>query len=298
MKSILLSTFLCVLLVIQVNAQDSISKPVKRMKVTDVFVQTGLFTEKGGMGSLEDFKTLAPNSILLNNDFTGFSSGNGFVINTNSMFSFNLGMRFSDKEKTKFMGNPLLKMGVSYLNLNTLGTYYYKNEMSRGDTLTASQSGQVIYVDTINTTNYWMDYSSDQIRLDVSLVFSTNTEARWSLYTGMGFTAGISVNSKTYISHGDYTRADYYNPSTNTTYSENLSTYAGSSETFRNKSNFGASIFLPMGVDFRIGKKNEFWKHIHLFYDIRPGLNIMAIPELGTFANVSIQHGLGFRYSW
>jgi len=281
------------------NGQEIVNetKPGRKIKITDVFVQSGFFTEKGGTGTLSDFQTLAPNSVLLNNDFSGYTVGNGFTINTTSMFSFQLGIKFLDKEKSNYNLNPLLKIGINYFSPSGLGSYYFKDEIIRGDTLTSS-SGHVIYVDTFTTKNYWMSYSSDQIRLDASLLFRTNEDSRWSFYTGMGFTAGFSLNSKTYISQGENTRTNFYNTNTNADYSENLSFQGGGSEMFKNKSNFGASIFLPIGFDFRIGKNNEFWKHIHLYYDLRPGLNITSIPELGTFANGSIQHGLGFRYSW
>lgn len=279
----------------QENTEES--KANRKIKITDVFIQSGFFTEKGGTGTLTDFQTLAPNSVLLNNDFTGYTSGNGFTINTTSIFTFQLGIKFSDKEKSKYNFNPLLKMGITYFSPNSLGTYYFKDEITRGDTLTSS-SGQIIYIDTFTTKNYWMSYNSDQIRLDASLLFRTNEETRWSFYTGMGFTAGFSFNSQTYISHGEETHTNIDNTSTNADHSDNLSFRVGQSETIKNKSNFGASFFLPIGFDFRIGKNNEFWKHVHLYYDLRPGLNITSIPELGTYANVGIQQGLGFRYSW
>jgi hypothetical protein len=47
-----------------------------------------------------------------------------------------------------------------------------------------------------------------------------------------------------------------------------------------------------------LGKKKEFWKRTHLFYELRPGINITSIPELGTITNSSNQHGLGLRVTW
>jgi hypothetical protein len=66
---------------------------------------------------------------------------------------------------------------------------------------------------------------------------------------------------------------------------------------FRKKQyDFGA--YLPLGVDFRIGNKRDFWKRIHLFYEARPSINMTAIPELRTITNASIFHGLGVKVKW
>jgi len=53
-----------------------------------------------------------------------------------------------------------------------------------------------------------------------------------------------------------------------------------------------------LGIDFRIGKKREFWKRTHLFYELRPGINVTSIPELRPITNASVQHGIGLRVSW
>lgn len=50
-----------------------------------------------------------------------------------------------------------------------------------------------------------------------------------------------------------------------------------------------------MGVDFRLGKNKEFWKKLHLVYELRPGINMVSVPELRTFATASIQQGLALR---
>jgi hypothetical protein len=44
-----------------------------------------------------------------------------------------------------------------------------------------------------------MDYSSNQLRLDASLIFRTNADARWSAFAGVGINAGVSLNSNTTI---------------------------------------------------------------------------------------------------
>ena len=137
-----------------------------------------------------------------------------------------------------------------------------------------------------------------KIIIALLLIFSTNSKARWSLYTGFGASLGVSINAKTdiYYSKNKFSETMFQNG--NLIY-ENTRNDGDEyeTETFRNKTNIGLSAYVPLGIDFRIGKKNEFWKRAHLYYELRPGLNMTTIPELRTIINPGIQYGLGFRFS-
>lgn len=279
--------------------QEQQPKTIKRISIHDFYVQKGMFFERNTNGTITDFKTLAPQSVLLNNNMTDFSQSGGFSMTGNTMFSVMLGLQFSDKQKTIYKANPLLRLGISYFSGTTLTGDSYKEDRKPYDTLTSTQTGQTVYIDSVITKNYSMNYSSEQLRFDGSLIFRTNPEARWSIFTGIGFTAGLSINANTNIYYRNYGRTEirYADGSTSSSYN-----YSGNdnskTENFKNKTNFGASTYIPMGIDFRIGKKREFWKRTHLFYELRPGINITSIPELRTITNASLQHGLGLRVSW
>lgn len=279
-----------------VFGQEPPSKKIKKISIQDFYIQTGMFLERNTNGTLTDFKTLAPQSVLLNSNMTDYSQSGGFRMTGNSMFSVMLGLQFSDKQRTIYKANPQLRLGISYFSGTTLSGGSYKADRKPYDTLTSTQTGQSVYIDSINTKNYNMNYSSEQLRFDGSLIFRTNPEARWSIFTGIGITAGLSINANTEIYYSSYGRTETRYANGNTSSSYNYSgSYNTKTEKFKNKTNFGASTYIPMGIDFRIGKKREFWKRTHLFYELRPGINITSIPELRTITNASLQHGLGLR---
>jgi len=283
-----------------VFAQKEQIKTIKRISIKEIYIQTGLFVEQNSNGSLTDFKTLAPQSVLLNSDFTGYSSSNASGASGNNMFSVMLGIQFSDKQKTTYKANPLLRLGFSYCSGTTLIGSLNKEDSNAYDTLTSNQTGQTLYVDSVTERYYSMNYSSQQLRFDGSLIFRTNPEARWSLFTGLGIIAGFSLNAKTSIFYSKYDNTETRFPN-GTIYSSSNSSYPGDNikkEEFKNKNNFGLSTYIPLGLDFRIGKKREFWKRIHLFYELRPAINITSIPELRSFTNTSVQQGLGLKVSW
>ncbi|MFA5781797.1 MAG: hypothetical protein WC868_05955 [Bacteroidales bacterium] len=297
----LLSAVILLTVSFSVFGQEQQPKTIKKISIHDIYIQAGLFSERNRTGTLGDFNGLAPNSVLLEKSlaFAEYAPYNGSNLTSNSMFSVMLGIQFSDKQKTIYKANPLLRLGVSYFSGTTLTGSLYKEDRKPYDTLTSAQTGQTVYLDSVTTNDYGMSYSSEQLRFDGSLIFRTNPEARWSLFAGIGITAGLSINANTDIYYSKFggTETRYPNGNTSSSYSYS-SSYNSKTEKYRNKNNFGASTFIPMGIDFRIGKKSEFWKRTHLFYELRPGINITSIPELRTITNSSIQHGLGLRVLW
>ena len=283
---------------LSVSAQDQQIKNVKRISINDIYIRMGSFIESNNDGSLTDFKILAQQSILLNDDFSQNNISSKLGISGSPVFSIMLGIKFSDKQKTTYKSNPLLRLGLSYFSGPNLSKTISVNNHNAYDTLTSSQTGQSIYIDSVTSKDYFMKYSSDQIRFDGSLIFRSNAESRLSLFIGLGFTAGFSFNANTDIKYSKYEYIE--TPYSNTNQYNLHSTYSDTkiiNENFINKTNIGGSVYVPMGIDFRIGRKSGFWKQIHLFYEIRTGINFTSIPELRTIKYANLQYGLGMRYS-
>ena len=298
MKSINMFTVFILLTSFFASGQPS-STTLPKIKVIDFYLQNGIFTTGSMIATLEDFEKLAPHSTLLKKDFSGFSSTNKKSLDQNSCFGVMIGLHFLNKEKTIYRSNPVLKLGVSFFSGSSFYFKLNKEDRRPFDTLTSSITNDAIYIDSVTNYSYKMKYSSEQIRLDGALVFSTNPDARWSLYSGVGVTVGISINTNTDIIYSIDRRTE----SSNATYNiyefrHRKNNDQDKEETFRNKTNVAFSAYIPLGIDFRIGKKREFWKRLHLFYEMRPGINITTIPELGTFSSSLIQHSLGLKVTF
>ena len=283
---------------LSVSAQDQAQEPVKGLRVNDVYVQVGGNLGMSRHGTLNEFKKLAPNSDLLNKISGDVSFYKGYN-NENVSFISSVGFKIRNKEKTDYLDNLSFRVGISYLNGTSLSGYFNINETNGYDTLTSSVTGNTFYLDSVTSHSFNAKYSYDQVRLDMNVLFSTQSESRWSLYTGMGISFGMSINAETTISYNKNEPRPFYEPSLQQS-SPNYysSTYrAEKTELYRNQTNIGASAYIPMGVDFRFGNKKEFWKHLHLFYEMRPGINYTSIPELGNQTNAFMLHSIGVRYS-
>ncbi|HRH66004.1 MAG TPA: hypothetical protein PLU53_06890 [Bacteroidia bacterium] len=265
--------------------------------VGDVFLQTGFVSGGANQENLEDFRSLAPESDLLKSRTWDAAENFRNPARIKGIFSVQVGVRFNDKEKSKLKSNPLLRLGATYFAGTVFRAGFEQSDLKSSDTLISGQTGQQIFIDSVTQSDINMKYRTEQIRFDVSLLFQTNRQARWSLYGGFGITAGISINAQTMINLKEYgsTEIKYSDgsSSTHSYFSEKLN-----KETFRNKSNTAFSFYIPLGVDFRIGRRNEFWKKTHLFYEMRPGIELTNIPELGNFSNGSFQNGFGLKVSW
>ena len=67
-------------------------------------------------------------------------------------------------------------------------------------------------------------------------------------------------------------------------------------ETFENKGGFGFGVYAPLGIDFQVGKKRNFWKPMHLYMELRPGFNVNQIAGLGTSFSAGNFSNIGLRF--
>jgi len=286
---------------LSVFSQLDTTKEIGAFNACEVNLLFGWYAQAQQYGTIDEFKQLAPGSTILKADFTGYNQAGTSWSNINGQFSANVGFRFSNKSKTAYRPNPILRLGFSYMNVTDLSNNLTNTREFRSDTLVSITNGSMYYMDSVITRNYNMRHNSDQIRLDVALVYRTNPKARWQFYGGMGLTAGISLNSNTSIEYAinntvqdDSDQEEYYYPF----FYYNTEDFTYQNEYYRNSLDFGMSVYTPLGLDFRMGKKREFWKRVHLFYEIRPGVAFSNIGDLRGFGNTCVQQGFGLKVNW
>jgi hypothetical protein len=274
----------------QNDPSNTLSVPIQNFKVTDMYVLSGVFEQNSTAGTLSDFQTLAPNSLLLKQDLNDFKSSLGNWSGSNIVFAASLGIQLRDPSSERFLKNLKWRVGFSY-NAGTAltsGLSYFKRTVY--DTLTSSETGNETYVYDTDSRGYNMRYSAEHLRLENALYYGFNPSDRWALFVGLGFNIGLSYNNVVEINYSE----SHYNdgPKSNT---DNSSSGLYSSERFNQKSKLNGSAFLPLGIDFRIGKKNEFWKRMHLYYEFRPAVQFLSIHALGNYAYTVLQQGIGIR---
>ena len=274
-----------------------------RIRFNEFNAQVGLFSGMSSDGSINEFRDLLPESVLLKNDLTAYSQSYLVDYNYGSVLSANVGMQFRNKQKSTYNSNRSLRLGLTYFSGGELfGLFNYRTK-KRFDTLTSNQSGQSIYVDSLISKSYAIRYISEQIRLDGSFIFRTNSSARFSMYGGIGFSIGASVNRNAEVLYNAGSKIELNDPfgtmsfsNNNSFVSHNVDSYE--SERFRMKNSYGFSGYIPLGIDFTPGKYGKNLNHFHVFYELRPGINYSDIPESRSVTTSYIQHGWGVRVTW
>ncbi len=270
-------------------------------QLSELSIYPGVYNSYSETAGADDFLKLAPQSVLLQDDLSGYQLSSFGSSYGNNSFALSVGMPLRKKNPENEKSRAILRLGFTYFNVSGLSANYQKQSAIRFDTLVSSQNGQLSFVDSILSQSYSMNYNAKQLRLDASVIIRWNEAARWSLYGGAGISAGVSLNASTNIAYYEYNSIGVRFPQggVSTTYPPSLEGQDKSrSETFRNKTNFGAMLYVPLGVDFRLGNKREFWKLLHLFYELRPSADVTVVPELSSFATASFMQGIGIRAAW
>jgi hypothetical protein len=183
-----------------------------------------------------------------------------------------------------------LRAGFSFNGQNHIGQVYnYKTQLlSRTyiDTITSSATGNTfaVYRDSMYSESSSATHTNRYATLDFSYVFRLNPEKTLSLYGGLGLGLGLIYNATTTVSETrqNYVTQNYYftqPPSGQMHYGTNQESYE---RVIRNKPGFGMDIFIPLGINLRLGKDADVWKHISLFTEIRPTLSLQHTSQTGS----------------
>jgi hypothetical protein len=271
------------------------------LKLTEVYLTAGSLNGQTSAGSHSDYQFLAPGSQILENNpgaldaksqfYSPYSSSGGFSLQT--------GIQFLNRENNEYRSNPTLRVGLRYASINQFSDWSTSEDRTAYDTLVGQNTSNIYYLDSVRSKTVRGNYEYEQISIDASLIFRTKDELRWSVYGGVGVRFGLSINAKTSIG---YDESEYTNVRG---YSNEMSipTYAylgsGINESYQNKNSFGGSAYLPLGVDFRIGKDSPFWNMFHLYAEAQPGIMFKNIPEIDrTVVESYLTINSGIRVRW
>lgn len=276
-----------ILFCVNLNAQEV--KPVKqpKFKIASFSGYYSASDERLPKGTLEDFRKLAPESELLQQDFSSYQQNPYHTTIFTKMCAGYVGFEFNNKDKNAFRKNSYLDMGFNYSEDMNLHAGYIKStfqDANPGDQDTA-------FYDIFSMTN-----TSKRLFLDLSLRYKILSKKRFSFYTGLGLSAGALYNNMTWVSNAR--DMSYYGSMVN--YPEDSIPYNNSSirmYAYKNKMGFAVTSYIPVGLDFRVGKKDNFFRMIHLFIEARPSAKVVFQPEIKPNFNAFLNYGFGVKFT-
>lgn len=298
-----LSFILLLLLGGGMQAQEIPKEPAKKKTKID-HLQISLGGELSTaplLMSQADFMKLAPNTQL-------YPSGPVDDIRMGMMTSWNASLF-----NIQLGGSPVLKesgeksthrawrvglMGQSFRS--NLYSTIIKNS-HRVDTLFQGSGGSIYgFIDSTERAFSNGYYQATTIKVDLAHIWSTGLDKRFNLYTGLGLNAGINLSPRTEIVNSRWSSADVVGIDGQMISSSGsyYSNYDFQRETFRNRTGAAASVYLPIGLDFRVGQKRAYLKNLHVFSELRPTLHWTYVPETRTYVFPTFQSTVGLKWCW
>jgi hypothetical protein len=282
----MMKKFVCLVFILVSINSFSQEENENKIQLSEVQVLIGNRINATQHASIDYFKRMAPNSEILGMDYSEYRYNNYSSILSSGNYNALLGFQFKEKK------NLLLRLGVGYSFDTYLQTNAYKEEHFAYDTLVSMQTSQMYFIDSVSTSSTNAYGTVDYVSFDASLVYRTNAEKRWSFYGGLGLNFALGFNNIVNVgsSKGAYITATDGSPVNWTRESTN--------EMYSVRNPFSATLFLPLGVDFRIGEKREFWEKVHLMSEIRPSISLTDFPDYVTVVAPSMIYSFGVKFKW
>ncbi len=235
---------------------------------------------------LADYRALAPGSQLLQADLSDHNLTWWSLprVDGGSSLTFLAGMH---PFATEARNGPELRVGVRYALGHSGPLEYSRTRHYAYDTLQSLHTGGQFVVDSITHSRYEMRYDEDRIGLDASLIFRTpEAHSRWNLYGGVGVGGGIAINREITIHHSTgWSLEPPYDTHEEKKTEEHIGLGTGGW--------FSASV--PMGLGFRLARREGLLNRMDLFLEYRPQVLIYATGDPGTRTLFGSEWLLGLR---
>ena len=232
--------------------------------------------------SLAEYREAFPQSELLKQDYSGYydqpyyyNYSGGLLLNF--LWGVKIGEGANNEQR--------LRIGISYSGATTYSNNFEKTVTTPYDTLISTVTGNQTFVDSVYQDYLNINLSQDQIGLDVSYIIKSNPNNRLVFYSGGGAVLGLAVNSRANI----YQNSNSYFSNDNGDYYPYAERYSdnGKSEVHNLASTFWAQLYVPIGLDFRLSKKNAFWQRMHIYSELRPNMQLAMVEGFDPTINLS-----------
>lgn len=278
---------------VNILAQDD-----NKMKFADIRIYHGFQNHSLRPLILDEFRIFTPESEMHKRDLTDFVAPQWFFDSrtVSSTVGINIGFKLFDSDKGDYRNNMVFNIGLIYNDANLYNSRFEKNYRIHSDTYVSPNTGGIIYRDSVYKDFYTMSYNTEQIGVNSNLLLLYNPKGRWSLFGGVGMMASLSINAETRVDYRESFHLNYYHePNGHVGNNYFFNTNPKMEEIHENKMNVFAMAYVPLGVDFRLGKSNEFWNRIHILMEIQPGIAVYHFPEIGIAFTGTFNGNMGLR---
>lgn len=210
--------------------------------------------------------------------FGYYMSGMGY--NSNSMSA--LSVQLVDQKTKRFEGRLTLGLGTGSASVGNLSRYYTTS--GRYDTLVSKQTGEETYVDTTYIRYFNFNAYTRLTSVQVGYELHSKNDKRFHFYTGANL--NLAFSGKTRVSVSDYINSTSVNQE-----------YVSKFESYElNSSYFIGQLAIPLGVEMKLGMKDNLFKNISLRANLRGMLSMSSSAYTATNIGASFGGGIGILF--
>ncbi len=211
-----------------------------------------------------------PHSTLLPNDLEGYSSQHWLSGHSNKNYA---GFSFENK-------NTRIEGSIGYFTSSFQLASLYKETLAHSDTF-SSNAGGVIIENIYDNESYTLEKNISGITLSSAFLYQPSLKRpRFKAYFGLGIEAMIGINNIETITKNSHTHSNFIAETQNqlsvSPYSNNYwdGEYLHEDVQTNLVQNNIYRVYIPLGLDFQLSKKENLFKHLLLGVRIEPGIGL------------------------
>ncbi len=234
-------------------------------------------------------------------------SNNYYFQDVEDAFStkFQIGITPYSKELGKLNHNRELRLGIG-MNTGTRRSYSFNNkETIVVDTFYSNNGNPNIYLEQVNAEDYYYNEEYTELNFNIAYLFKTDAQKRLHLYFGFGAEYGFTLQSVVEVYQSETSWENYLTPDNN--YNSNYycsssmgREYEGKSDrTNINGTSHYIRVYVPLGINFRFSNNNSFFKHLNIYSELNPGIEIQMAPKSNLYTNPYLGFAfIGLKYTF
>jgi hypothetical protein len=234
--------------------------------------------------------------ILIQSNVNDFPTNDFQIYGSNPTFrDYNLQLGIAKKT------NRELLIGINYLSETRRQYYFTKTNLKIIDTIKIQNHD--FYLDSVFYSYYSFSEQIDELGFIVSYIYKSDQTKLVSMFSGYGINLSYSYNSvfdNTRVTQSSKNLSRY--PDTNYLYDAYYPfdiKSEGKSEEIKGNNNYFMRIFVPLGLNLKITKKETIWKHFNLQIASQFGVEYRYIQNDKGYISPYVSYlDIGLKYNF
>ncbi len=273
---------------------------IKKMHIESIEISSTQFLSDFIQMDFAQMRALALENDFANLNLQDYSMTSSCCVARQDLINFHVNSALPGRNGKAPKGSPMLRLGLSHSNsfYHSL-TFFNSNQFTVDSISIIYQGNATTYpIDSIVRETHSFAASSKRLRANAGMLWRSNPKKRWIGYTGFALGFGLAIVSQVeeYYSKWSEITNPIYAVYGNTPIIQSSWQFEGSSRNFyKTPLLWDMSFSLPIGVDFRIGKKENLWYRVHLFSELNPTLWVSSYSKTWAYVNPGVSAVFGIR---